>query len=113
MATVLTDSKGRKLTLRTLSVLDQARIMRAIGAEQAKNEPYVAVVMAACSIEQIDDVPVPLPRNERDIDDRIGRVGDDGFAMIQAHFTAEAARVRAAAEALLAGGEAAPDPLAD
>ena len=111
MTDTLTDAKGRVLTLRTLTVLDQVRIMRAIGAEQSQNAPYTSVVMAACTVSDIDGVPLPMPRNERDIDDRIVRVGDDGFAIITAHLRQQTQAVQDAAEAALAEGTKA-DPLA-
>ena len=102
------DAKGRVLTYRNLTILDQARIMRAIGAEQSKNEPYVQLVQAACSVNEIDGIPVPMPTNERAIDACIGRIGDEGFAAIVAYMNREMERMKEAAAAALESGEEKP-----
>jgi hypothetical protein len=112
MTEVLTDAKGRKLTLRKLTVLDQARMLRAIGSrdpKQAQNQPYVQLVECACMVEAIDGVPVVMPNNEAQIDALLGKLGDEGTAVLFAHRTAEIQRVMKEAEAALEGGGGAPD----
>jgi hypothetical protein len=110
--TVITDANGRKLTLRKLNVLDQVKLLRAIGPQQSNNEPYVTLVNVAASVASIDGVPMPPPVNERQIDAAIARLDDEGFNAISAHMRVEIAKAEAAAEAAVAGevGEAA-DPL--
>jgi hypothetical protein len=112
---VATDAKGRKLTLRKLNILDQVRLLRAIGPSQASNQPYYDIVMAAASVSDIDGLPIPMPTNERQIDAAIARIGDEGFAALMVHMQRQIAEVQAAAEAAAdeaADGEANPaDPL--
>jgi hypothetical protein len=112
MSDVLTDARGRKLTLRKLSVLDQARMLRAIGSrdpKQAQNQPYVQLVECACMVGAIDGVPVLMPNNEVQIDALLGRLGDEGAAVLLPHRTAEIQRVMKEAEAALEGGGGAPE----
>ena len=104
---VITDAKGRKITLRKLNVLDQVRLLRAVGADQARNQPYVEIVTMSASVSDIDGVPVLLPVNERQIDAAIGRIG-----ALMVYMQREVAAVQSAAEAA-ADGEVKPaDPLA-
>lgn len=108
--TVITDARGRKLTLRKLNVLDQVKLLRAIGPDQSNNQPYVMIANLAASVSDIDGVPVPMPTKERDIDACIARLDDDGFNALRVHFQQEIADAEAAAEAAVAGG-AKPGPL--
>jgi hypothetical protein len=82
---VITDAKGRKITLRKLNVLDQVKMLRAIGPRQAENQPYFQLVECACMVDAIDGVPLMMPANEQQIDAAIGRLGDDGMAAIMVH----------------------------
>lgn len=109
---VITDAKGRKITTRLLNVLDQVKLLRAIGAEQSNNEPYVRIVMMAASVSDIDGTPQIVPTNERQIDAAIGRIGDDGFASLMVDMNRKVAEITAAAEAVAADGDTPPDPLA-
>jgi hypothetical protein len=109
---VITDAKGRKLTLRKLNVLDQVKLLRAVGAEQARNQPYVEIVTMSASVSDIDGVPQLIPVNERQIDALIGRIGDEGFGALMVYMQREVASVETAALAA-ADGEVKPaDPLA-
>jgi hypothetical protein len=93
------DASARVMKLRTLGVLDQVRLLRAIGPDQSRNEPYVMLVQAAASVCEIDGVPVPFPANERQIDAAIARLGDEGFAAISVHMRKAVEAVEAAAAA--------------
>jgi hypothetical protein len=109
---VLTDAKGRKITLRDLTIMDQMKMLRAIGAAQASNQPYVQMVTVACMVDAIDGVPQPFPTNERGIDAAVSRLGDDGMAVVMMDMITEQNRVMEAAQRAVEGGDAAPDPLA-
>lgn len=111
MTEIITDAKGRKLTLRTLDVLAQVRLLRAIGPEQATNQPYVNIVQAAAMVADIDGVPQPMPVNERTIDAAIARLGDDGLMAVGLHQRALMEATEAAAMAAMEAGDK-PDPLA-
>jgi hypothetical protein len=100
--TDITDATGRTLTLRTLSVIDQLRLLRAIGSQNSDNQPYVNMCQAAASVTSIDGVPQPTPTNERQIDAAVIRIGDAGFAAIMFHMRRQIAELEAAAEAAAA-----------
>jgi hypothetical protein len=110
-ATVLTDAKGRKLTLRNLTVLEQARLFKAAGSDAAMNQPYMNIVQAAVAVAMIDDVPYPMPRNEHTIEAAIGRLGDEGIAAVMAHQLASMRDMMRAAEEAVEAGEKAESPL--
>lgn len=112
MSEVITDAKGRKFTTRKINVLEQVRLLRAIGAEQSNNQPYVNIVMMAASVASIDDVPCPIPTNERQIDGAIGRIGDEGFAALMVDVKRQIDELTSAAEAAAAGEAKPADPLA-
>jgi hypothetical protein len=105
-ATVLTDAGGRKITLRKLSVLDQARMLRAVGPRQAENQPYFHLVECACMVADIDGVPLLLPGSEQQIDGLLGRLGDEGIAAVMIHRVAEVRAAMTAAEDAALNSEA-------
>ena len=112
MSDAVTDAKGRKIALRKLTVLDQGKLLRAVGADNARNQPYVEIVTMSASVLSIDGVPAMIPTNERQIDAVIDRIGDEGFAALMLNMKREIEAVEAAALAA-ADGEAKPaDPLA-
>jgi hypothetical protein len=98
MSEVITDAKGRKFTTRKINVLDQVKLLRAIGAEQSSNQPYVEIVMMVASVADIDGTPCPIPTNERQIDAAIARIGDEGFAAFQVYTKKVLAELVKAAE---------------
>lgn len=108
----VTDAKGRKLTLRKITVLDQVRLLRAIGPAQSSNEPYVNIVTMAASVSDIGGVPLPFPRNEAQIDAAIERIGDEGFVALTVSMKAEIAALEAAAADAIADAGGKEDPLA-
>lgn len=89
-AVVVTDALGRRLALRSITALDKLRLFKAAGPVLAQNEPWLGMALLACSVHAIDDVPVPMPGNEHQIEALVARLGDIGIA--------------AAAEALPADG---------
>lgn len=112
--TVLTDAKGRKLTLRRLTVRDQAKMLRAIGSvnpQQAQNQPYVQLVECAFMVADIDGVPQPLPSTEAQIDAAFDRLGDEGAAAVMIHRADEINKVMEAAQAAVEAGGSEPNPL--
>ena len=48
----------------------------------AQNQPWLGMALIACSVTAIDDVPIPPPVNELQIEAIIGRLGDTGVAAI-------------------------------
>ena len=79
-AQVVTDDGGRKLALRRMTVLDKLRLFKAAGSQLSQNGPWLGIALLACSITEIDDVPVPMPGNEQQIEALVARLGDEGIA---------------------------------
>jgi hypothetical protein len=48
----------------------------------AQNPPWLGMALIASSVVAIDDVPVPPPSNELQIEAMVARLGDDGVATI-------------------------------
>jgi hypothetical protein len=78
------DSRGRILTVRRLTVLDRLRLFKAAGAVLAENAPWFGMAILAASVSAIDDVPVPLPTNEGQIEACVARLGDEGLSAVAA-----------------------------
>jgi hypothetical protein len=78
----LLDGDGRQLAIRRLNALDRLRLFKAAGPLLAQNPPWLGMALIACSVTAIDDVPVPPPTNEYQIEAMIGRLGDAGVAAV-------------------------------
>lgn len=76
------DAKGRHLNIRKLTALDKLRLFKAAGPELSQNQPWLGMAMLASAVVSIDDVPVPGPVNEQQIEALVARLGDDGIAAI-------------------------------
>lgn len=81
-ASVATDEAGRRLALRRLSALDKLQLYRAAGPALAQNAPWMGVALLAASVAAIDDIPVPPPANEAQIEALVGRLGEHGLAAV-------------------------------
>ena len=84
---VISDANGRRLTLRRMNALDKLRLFKAAGATLSQNEPWLGMALLACSVLAIDDVPVPVPANEQQIEALVARLGDAGIAAAAAALT--------------------------
>jgi hypothetical protein len=78
----VTDRLGRHLTLRRMTSLDKLRLFKAAGPVLAQNQPWLGMAMLACSVAEIDNVPVPAPTNEQQIESMVARLGDLGIAAV-------------------------------
>ncbi|HME19850.1 MAG TPA: hypothetical protein VKI44_00535 [Acetobacteraceae bacterium] len=76
------DADGRRLAIRRLSALDRLRLFKAAGPLLSQNQPWLGMALIACSVAGIDDVPVPPPSNEIQIEAMVGRLGDAGIAAV-------------------------------
>jgi hypothetical protein len=81
-AEIVSDNDGRRLTIRRLNALDRLRLFKAAGPMLSQNQPWLGMAVIASSVAAIDDVPVPPPVNELQIETMIGRLGDAGIAAI-------------------------------
>lgn len=80
----VTDAEGRRLVLRRLGALDKLRLFKAAGPLLAQNQPWLGMAMLACSVAAVDDVPIPSPVNEQQIEALVSRLGDTGIAAVAA-----------------------------
>ena len=87
----VTDGQGRRIALRRLSALDKLRLFKAAGPVLAQNQPWLGMAVLACSVAAIDDVPVPAPGTEAQIEAIIARLGDVGIEAIAAALSEEPA----------------------
>jgi hypothetical protein len=81
-APTITDAQGRMLTLRRLTALDKLRLFKAAGPTLAHNQLWLGMATLACSVIAIDDVPVPAPAGEAQIEALVARLGNDGLDAI-------------------------------
>ena len=65
-----------------MGALDRLRLFKAIGPMLAQNPPYLGMAMLASSVTAIDDVPVPAPATESQIEALISRLGDTGISAV-------------------------------
>lgn len=80
---VVTDARGRKLTLRQPKFADEFRIVAVVGAELAQNLVYMSMLNPLLFIAEIDGEVQPFPASKVAVDSLINTAGRDGF--IAAH----------------------------
>lgn len=99
-APTVADAQGRRLQLRRLTALDKLRLFKAAGPVLAQNQPWLGMAVLAASVVAIDDVPVPQPGNEQQIEALVARLGDAGVAAVaEALMEAQPSRAEVAAAA--------------
>jgi hypothetical protein len=92
-----TDAQGRRLTLRRLTALDKLRLFKAAGPELARNQSWLGMALLAASVAAIDDIPVPQPASEGQIEAMVARLGDDGIDAVGKALAPEAPPLDASA----------------
>jgi hypothetical protein len=75
--TSVTDSLGRKITLKKPGVLAQYRLIEALG-DTAKNEVYMAMTLPLIFVTAIDGDTVLQPNTKREVEALIQRLGEEG-----------------------------------
>lgn len=96
----IVDSLGRKLKIKDPAILQESRLVRALGGDASMNSGYMmGYVMPAAMVVEIDGIPVNFPVTEAQLEASIQRIGREGLAAVMNHFTekAQAAADRAAA----------------
>ncbi len=78
----IVDSLGRRLTIRKLTALDKLRIFKAAGPELSLNQPWLAMAILASAVTAIDDIPLPWPSTENQIEALVSRLGDTGIEAV-------------------------------
>jgi hypothetical protein len=81
--TVITDAAGRRLALRMLSARERFELFKAIPNEQQGNLSWMGWALSACSVRAVDDVPLPMPTNEKEISALVAQLDDDGIEVAQ------------------------------
>lgn len=74
------DEQGRRLSLRHMTVLDRLHLFKAAGPLLSQNVPWLGIAVLACSVTAIDDIPIPMPANEQQVEALVTRLGDAGIA---------------------------------
>lgn len=79
---IITDSQGRRLTLRELGVLEESRLVRLVGAD-AENRVYMSgYVMPVVAVAAIDGEPCDLPLTARGLEAQISLIGNAGIKAV-------------------------------
>lgn len=78
----ISDAFGRRIGLRRLNALDKLRLFKAAGPYLSQNQHWLGMAMLASSVSSINDVPVPPPANEQQVEAMVERLGDVGIAAI-------------------------------
>lgn len=76
------DAKGRRIVMRTLSILDQMRLLRLLGGE---NGPYYTFCMRLARVASIDGDPIPVPQKAITFEHLAQRLGDAGVIALTMH----------------------------
>jgi len=83
------DSDGHRITIRRLTALDKLRLFKAAGPVLSQNDLWLGMAALACSVSAINDLPIPAPTNELQVETLISRLGDSGIAAIAAALAVE------------------------
>ncbi len=78
------DGLGRRLLLRRLNALDRLRLFKAVGPALSENAAYLGMAMLAVSVAAVDDVPLPMPASEAQLEALVSRLGDEGLEAVAA-----------------------------
>jgi hypothetical protein len=70
------------ISYRAMSVLDQAKLMRAVGSDNSSNVSFMGLAMMAAAVVDIDGTPAITPRNLQQVDAAIERLGDEGYVAL-------------------------------
>lgn len=78
----VTDDSGRVITLKKPGVLAQYRLVEVVGAEAAKNEVYMGMVLPLIFVSMIDGNTLQQPRTKGEVDALIQRLDESGIAAV-------------------------------
>ena len=78
----VTDGLGRKLVIGKMSIIDQARLAKAVGSEHSGNESFMQFARAACCVRSVDGVPYPMPKTPSEVEAAIVRMGDAAYLLV-------------------------------
>jgi hypothetical protein len=75
----VTDSKGRSIGLRQLTVVEEMRLLKVLGEY---NPSYYNFCSQVARVTEIDGQKIHLPNNEREIEALAARLGKEGVAAL-------------------------------
>jgi hypothetical protein len=79
---VITDERGRQLTVRRPGVLAQFRLVEAVGPEAASNQTYMQMINPLLYLGKIDGEDVLPPMSKREVEVLIQRLDEEGLAAL-------------------------------
>jgi hypothetical protein len=82
----VTDSTGRKISVRRLSPLDRMRLFAIAGKDLSTNTPWMGMAALAVSCVGIDGEQVAKPASKMQIEALVERLGDEGIEAIGAAY---------------------------
>lgn len=77
-----TDVRGRRIGVERPRALLRFRLLKILGAENAKNDPLLGNAMLAYLVREINGDKVPQVNSERQLEAMIDRLDDDGLAAV-------------------------------
>ncbi len=81
-----TDSRGRVLTIKKLSLREEMDVLAAAGAERADNRRWMFYATLAACVRSIDGHPLPPPASLRTLLANVDQVGAEGINAVIAFF---------------------------
>lgn len=79
---VITDERGRKITLKKPGVLAQFRLIEALGGEAAANQTYVNMVLPLLYVAQIDENVIHQPTSKLQVEALIQNLDEEGISAV-------------------------------
>ncbi len=76
------DAKGRRIGVVKPSALMRYRLLKILGAENAKNEMVLGNAMLAFLVREINGEQIMAPNSDRQIEALIDRLDDEGLAAV-------------------------------
>jgi hypothetical protein len=76
---VVTDVRGRKITVKKMNALGRMRLFEVVGPDNVQNEAYFGFASLACHVTAIDGDPVIQPTTKNQLEALVQRLDDDGL----------------------------------
>lgn len=95
----VTDSNGRRIGFKRLSMMDSWDLEALAGAQLAANEAWMSKAMMAFAVCEIDGRRVPRPNTQKELRALFQRLGDPGMVAMLVHLSSAASDIAKKAEA--------------
>jgi hypothetical protein len=95
---VLVVAGSMTIGMKKPNILRQYQIVEALGAQTAKNEVFMSMVMPLLWVVSIDGDDQPYIASRRELDSLINRLGDEGIGAIMAHMNSLAETIESDAQ---------------